>query len=46
VKKTSVSESDPNLNFFSSFDQNIAHIWGLFCVNLNQHNAKNKNINF
>jgi hypothetical protein len=35
-----------NPNFFSSFDQNIAHIWGLFCMNLNKHNAKNKNINF
>jgi hypothetical protein len=39
---------NPNryLNFFSSFDQNIAHIWGLFCMNLNKHSAKNKNINF
>ena len=37
---------NPNPNFFSSFDQNIAHIWGLFCMNLNKHNAKNKNINF
>jgi hypothetical protein len=43
VKKHLYPYLNPNL--FSSFDQNIAHIWGLFCMNLNKQNAKNKNIN-
>jgi hypothetical protein len=48
VKKHPYPNPNPNRypNFFSSFDQNIAHSWSLFCMNLNKHNTENKNINF